>query len=110
MREHRWLIDTGTYITNHFHVLEKTPQSLTVRGCFSPRQSTPIPASVDNLVELRADLDTERRVAVFRLKMITFDGTPRASQEPDPFGGFGGWLHRQYSALLLEAAAENCMQ
>ncbi|KAK7430974.1 hypothetical protein QQZ08_002504 [Neonectria magnoliae] len=102
--------EPGTYITNHFHVLEKTPRSLTMRGCFSPRQSPPEPVSVDNLVELRTDLDTARQVAVFKLKTITFDGTQGASQEPDPFGGFAGWLHRQYAALLLESAAENCMQ
>ncbi|KAH7122155.1 hypothetical protein B0J13DRAFT_485343 [Dactylonectria estremocensis] len=102
--------EPGTFITNHFHVLEKTPQSLTIRGCVPPHQTTPTPMSMENLVEIRADLDREKQEAVFRLKMMTFDGTQGASQEPDPFGGFPGWLHRRYSTLLVEAAAENCMR
>ncbi|KAH7156738.1 hypothetical protein EDB81DRAFT_398769 [Dactylonectria macrodidyma] len=102
--------EPDTFITNHFHVWEKTPQSLTIRGCVPPRQTTPTPMPMENVIEIRADLDKEKQEAVLRLKMMIFDGTQGASQEPDPFGGFPGWLHRRYSALLVEAGAGNCMQ
>lgn len=102
--------NVGTFITNHFHVLEKTPQSLTIRACPYPRQDTPTPVHVDNMLELRVDLDKEKKVAVFQMKMITFEGGKGASQKPDPFGGFLGFLHRQYSLLLMQAATGHCMQ
>lgn len=102
--------EPGTFITNHFHVLEKTPQSLTIRACPYPRQDTPTPVHVDNMLELRVDLDKEKKVAVFQMKMITFEGGKGASQKPDPFGGFLGFLHRQYSLLLMQAATGHCMQ
>jgi hypothetical protein len=97
-------------MTHHFHILEKTPQSLVFRACFSPRQSPPSPLAMDTLCELRAEVNEEKHVVEFRMKAITFNGTKEASDKPDPFGGVGGWLHRQYAVLLLEAAAENCMR
>lgn len=81
-----------------------------MRGCFNPRQSPPAPMSTDNLVEMRADLNEENMVVVLRLKIATFDGTEQASDEKDPFGGIGGWLHKRYSTLLVESGAQNCMK
>ncbi|KAF2009457.1 hypothetical protein BU24DRAFT_379872 [Aaosphaeria arxii CBS 175.79] len=99
----------GTYLTNHFLVLSKTPTSIMLRGCFDPHHSTPRPVNVDNLIDLQAYIDQEKRAAVFKLRAATFDGTEEASEKEDPFGGVGGWLHRQYSSLLVESGAQNCM-
>lgn len=81
-----------------------------MRGCFDPHQPTPLPMSVDNMVEMRAETDEERRMVVLRLRTLTFDGREEASEKEDPFGGVGGWLHRRYSTLLVESGAGNCMR
>ncbi|KAH6693796.1 hypothetical protein F5X68DRAFT_258640 [Plectosphaerella plurivora] len=99
--------EPGTVITNHFIVLEKTPTALTFRGCLGPRQTPMAPQDLDNLFELSAVVNEEKKVVEFRLKCITFDGTDLMARE-DPFGGFPGLLHRQYAKLLVEAAAGNC--
>ncbi|KAF4345320.1 hypothetical protein FBEOM_724 [Fusarium beomiforme] len=66
-----------------------------MRGCFNPRQSTPSPMDIDNLVDIRAELDEVKQVAILKFQAITFDGRKEASDKEDPFGGFGGWLHRR---------------
>lgn len=81
-----------------------------MRGCFDPHQSPPSPMDVDNLVEIRAELDEAKQVAVLKLQVITFDGRKEASDKEDPFGGVGGWLHRRYSTLLVESGARNCLE
>ncbi|SCN93675.1 uncharacterized protein FFM5_05774 [Fusarium fujikuroi] len=80
--------EPGTYFTNHFVVLSKTPTCITLRGCFDPHQSPPSPMDVDNLVEIRAELDEMRQVAVLKLQVITFDGRKEASDKEDLFGGY----------------------
>ncbi|SCN87246.1 uncharacterized protein FFNC_01844 [Fusarium fujikuroi] len=102
--------EPGTYFTNHFVVLSKTPTCITLRGCIDPHQSPPSPMDVDNLVEIRAELDEGKQVAVLKLQCITFDGRKEANDKEDPFGGVGGWLHRQYSTLLVESGARNCLE
>lgn len=102
--------DPGTYVTNHFLVLSKSPTSLFMRGCFDPHPSPPIPQNVDNVVEIRAEIDELKQVAVLKLRVATFDGTEQASNAEDPFGGLGGWLHRRYSSALVESGARNCMK
>lgn len=81
-----------------------------MRGCFSPRQDPPTPQPVDNLFELRAELDEQRKVVKLKLRCLTFDGTEGAKEDPDPFGGFPGFLHRRYSTLLVESGARNCLR
>jgi hypothetical protein len=101
---------TGTYVTNHFSVISKIPTSIIMRGCFDPHQSPLEPQKVDNFFEIKADVDHKRKVAILRLRVATFDGTEAASNAEDPFGGFGGWLHRRYSTALVESGARNCMK
>ncbi|CAG7557795.1 unnamed protein product [Fusarium equiseti] len=101
--------EPGTYFTNHFVVLSKTPTCITMRGCFDPHQSPPAPMDIDNMVELHAVLDHEKQAAVLKFRALTFDGRKEASDAEDPFGGFGGWLHRRYSTLLTESGARHCM-
>lgn len=79
-----------------------------MRGCFDPHQSPPSPMDIDNMVEVRAELDDAKQVAILKLRVITFDGRKEASDKEDPFGGVGGWLHRRYSTLLVESGARNC--
>lgn len=109
-QEITYLHHAGTVFTNHFAVLEKTPTCLTMRGCFGPRQDPIVPQNVDNLFELRAELDEQRKVVKLKLRCLTFDGTEGAKEDPDPFGGVAGFLHRRYSSLLVESGAGNCLR
>ncbi|RGP77962.1 hypothetical protein FLONG3_3919 [Fusarium longipes] len=102
--------EPGTYLTNHFLVLSKTPANISMRGCFDPHQSPPEPMDIDNIVEMRAELNEEKQVAVFNLRTITFDGRKEASDEEGQFGGVVGWLHHRYATLLVESGARNCMK
>ncbi|CAI4211991.1 unnamed protein product [Parascedosporium putredinis] len=79
----------GTYFTNHFLILSKTPRQPLRDGG-------------------RADDDAG--TVKLALKSITYSGVEGASTDPDPFGGVGGWLHRQYAKLLVESGADNCVQ
>lgn len=65
---------------------------------------------IDNLVEIRAELDEAKQVAILRLRVLTFDGRERADDKEHPFGGVPGWLHLRYSTLLVESGARNCLQ
>lgn len=81
-----------------------------MRGCFDPHQSPLKPMEVDNVVEIRAEIDHVKKAAILKLRVATFDGTEGASTAEDPFGGFGGWLHKRYSTALVESGARNCMK
>ncbi|KAF4992385.1 hypothetical protein FGRMN_7197 [Fusarium graminum] len=101
--------EPGTFFTNHFLVLSKTPTCITMRGCFDPHQTPPAPTDIDNIVEMHAELDEVKKVVILKFRALTFDGRQEASDKEDPFGGFGGWLHRRYSSLLVESGARNCL-
>ncbi|OBS28433.1 hypothetical protein FPOA_02371 [Fusarium poae] len=102
--------EPGTYFTNHFLVLSKTPTCITMRGCFDPHQSPPSPMDIDNVVEIHAEMNEAKQVVVLKLRVFTFDGRKEASDKEDPFGGIVGWLHRRYSTLLVESGARNCIR
>ncbi|KAF4982578.1 hypothetical protein FZEAL_1810 [Fusarium zealandicum] len=82
--------DPGTFFTNHFVVLEKTPTCIRMRSCFDPRQHPLAPQKMDSMVEMRAEVDREKRVVLLKLQCLTFDGTEMAKEDPDPFGGVAG--------------------
>ena len=98
---------SGTVATHHFMVLEKTPTSITMRGCVGPRQDPIKPQTVDNLIRLEVNLDSSSHTVDFKLKAITLDGVTETPVE-DPFGGFPGMLHLTYSKALVEAAVAHC--
>ncbi|PTB66164.1 hypothetical protein BBK36DRAFT_1119379 [Trichoderma citrinoviride] len=99
--------EPGTIVTNYFLVLDKTPTTITLRGCPAP---TPIrPHAMDNLSALTAELDEGRKEAEFRLKALAFDGVTTRPRE-DPFGGFPGVLHRLYARVLVETAVGRCVR
>ncbi|KAJ3505526.1 hypothetical protein NM208_g16184 [Fusarium decemcellulare] len=100
--------EPGTYFTNWFHVLSKSPHHITLRGCFKPRQDPPTPQSTDSLGQLEVWIDESKSIVHFKFKSVTFDGTEAAADVEDPFGGISGWLHKQYAKLLVEAGVGNC--
>ncbi|KAJ5668691.1 hypothetical protein N7462_009761 [Penicillium macrosclerotiorum] len=99
--------EVGTVITDHFEVLEKTDDRITVRCGASPRERDVRPS--DGLFEIGAVVKQEENVAEFTLKSCFYQGLGKA--EAAPMGPVMTWLHQQYTKLWLETAIlKNCMK
>lgn len=92
--------ELGTIVTDHFEVVDKTEDHITVRCGDSPRIQE-VRAS-DGLFEIAAVIKKDQGVAEFSLKSCFYQGLGKA--ESEPMGPFMAWLHRQYTKLLLETA------
>ncbi|KAB8238224.1 uncharacterized protein BDW43DRAFT_154296 [Aspergillus alliaceus] len=98
--------DVGTLITDHFEVIEKTPERIVVRCGDSPR--TQGVRDSDGLFEISAVVKPEEGVAEFALKSCFFQGLGKAENAPMPT--HIDWLHKQYTKLLAETAIRNVLR
>ncbi|OQV08923.1 hypothetical protein CLAIMM_13130 [Cladophialophora immunda] len=96
--------EVGTEFTDHLVVLDKTPQSILLRGGQSPRNQPQSPRDMDGLLEIQAVPDFDRGYIDFKFKSVFFAGTG--------FEGASGakivpsaldWAHKQYTKLLVES-------
>ncbi|KAL5341087.1 hypothetical protein BJX70DRAFT_359581 [Aspergillus crustosus] len=94
--------EVGTLITDHFEVLEKTPERIVVRCGDSPRRQD-VRAS-DGLFEISAVVKPEEGVAEFGLKSCFYQGLGKAEGEGGPMPPHVAWLHQQYTKLWAETA------
>ncbi|KAJ5987767.1 hypothetical protein N7481_002977 [Penicillium waksmanii] len=92
--------EVGTVITDHFEVLEKTDESITVRCGDTPRH--PDIRKSDGLFEISAVVKQEEGIAEFKLKSCFYQGEGKA--EGSPMGPVMTWLHQQYTKLWMETA------
>jgi hypothetical protein len=97
--------EVGTQITDHFEVVEHTPEKITVRCGDSPLKRDVRPS--DGLFEMGATINKAEGVAEFTLKSAFFQGLGKADSEPMPAPIV--WLHKQYTKLLMETAIRNVM-
>ncbi|KAI9041084.1 uncharacterized protein KD926_007354 [Aspergillus affinis] len=95
--------DVGTLITDHFEVLEKTPERIVVRCGDTPRTQGVRPS--DGLFEMSAVVKPDEGVAEFGLKSLFFQGLGKAEGQPMPAHIL--WLHKQYTKLWMETALPN---
>ncbi|KAJ6017250.1 hypothetical protein N7451_000629 [Penicillium sp. IBT 35674x] len=99
--------EVGTLITDHFEVVEKTDEKITVRCGDTPRHQDVRPS--DGLFEMGAVIKQEEGVAEFTLKSCFYQGLGKA--ESAPMGSFMVWLHQQYTKLWMETAVlKNCVK
>ena len=98
--------DVGTEITDHFQVVEKTPERIMVRCGDTPRNRDIRPA--DGLFEMSAIVKPDEGVAEFGVKSVFFQGLGKAETKPMP--PHIDWLHKQYSKLWLETALTNVVR
>ena len=98
--------DRGTILTDHFEVVEKTPDSIVFRCGDSPRVQDV--RETDGLFEISAVVKPDEGVAEFGLKSCFFKGLGKTESEPMP--EHIAWLHRQYSKLLLATAVPNVLR
>lgn len=98
--------DVGTVITDHFVVVEKTPERIVVRCGDTPRKTGVREA--DGLYEMSAVVKPDQGVAEFGVKSVFFQGLGKAEAPPMPW--HIAFLHEQYSKLLLETAISNVLR
>jgi hypothetical protein len=98
--------EVGTQITNHFEVLEHTPDRIVVRA-----GDTPMKRDVrvdDGLFEISARVNDGEGVVEFGLKSVFFQGLGVMAKPPvvPPVA----WLHRCYTKVLMETAVKNTVR
>ncbi|KAJ5280699.1 hypothetical protein N7478_006071 [Penicillium angulare] len=99
--------EVGTLITDHFEVVEKTDDHITVRCGDTPRHPDVRPS--DGLFEIGAVIKQEEGVAEFTLKSCFYQGLGKS--EAAPMGPVMVWLHQQYTKLWMETGIlKNCVQ
>lgn len=93
----------GTQITDHFEVVEHTPEHITVRCGDSPLKEGR--RSSDGLFEMSARINREEGVVDFGLKSVFYNGLEKFDVGPMP--AHIEFLHRQYTKLWMETAVRN---
>ncbi|RAL13888.1 uncharacterized protein BO97DRAFT_469531 [Aspergillus homomorphus CBS 101889] len=99
--------EVGTQITDHFEVVEKTPERIVVRCGDSPRKRGV--RDSDGLFEMSAVVKPDEGVAELGLKSVFFKGTPGGVDGP-PMPGYVLWLHQQYTKLWMETGVRNVLR
>lgn len=89
----------GTQITDHFEVIEHTPNSIIVRAGDSPLKRDV--RESDGLFEMTAVINRDEGVAEFGLKSILYQGLGKAE---GAMPAHITWLHQQYAKLWMESA------
>ncbi|KIX97393.1 uncharacterized protein Z520_06845 [Fonsecaea multimorphosa CBS 102226] len=100
-------VGVGTAFTDHLVVLDKTPQSVLLRGGKSPLTRPDMPRDMDGLLEIQVVPDFDKGHVDFIFKSVFFAGTGidrgEGSSEvkivPEPLV----WAHKQYTKLLVES-------
>ncbi|KAB5536214.1 hypothetical protein GE09DRAFT_1006416 [Coniochaeta sp. 2T2.1] len=95
--------EVGEQITDHFEVVDKTPQEITVRCGDSPRNAEP--RDSDGLFVISAEIDRERGEAVLGLKSCLFVSGRKIEGIQGPMPGWMEVLHTWYARLWLETGA-----
>ena len=95
----------GTQITDHFEVVAKTPESITVRCGDSPLNTGVREA--DGLFEMIVRVKQDEGVAEFQLKSVFFQGLGTATEPPMPSPV--AFAHRVYTKLLMETAVRRIL-
>lgn len=101
----------GTLITDHFEVVNKTENSIIMRGGDSPRVQDL--RATDGLFETTVDVEREEGVVVFGIKSVMYNGLGPITEDGEkrqPPGAVTKWLHEKYDKLLMESAVRHCMR
>lgn len=97
--------EVGTQITDHFEVIEKTKDHITVRCGDSPLKTGIRPS--DGLFEMSAKINKAEGVVEFGLKSVFYNGQGPVEGTNGPMPAHIEFLHRQYTKLWMETAVKN---
>ncbi|KAF4983137.1 hypothetical protein FDECE_17368 [Fusarium decemcellulare] len=99
----------GDVVTDHLLVISRTNNSIITRGGPPPRLTPPDePRDLDNIGEMRVDLNSEDHTVEFRFKNIFFAGAGGPKLKP-PFPRMIAFLHYEYAKLLLHSGVSSGM-
>ncbi|KAF2275349.1 uncharacterized protein EI97DRAFT_379359 [Westerdykella ornata] len=99
--------EVGTKITDHFEVLEHSPEKVIVRCGDSPLNTEHRPS--DGLFSMEVTTDEKAETATFHLKSVFVDTTPDG-KNAQPMPGLVQFAHRLYTKLWMETAIRNVMK
>ncbi|KAI5798840.1 hypothetical protein EDC01DRAFT_649469 [Geopyxis carbonaria] len=99
--------EVGTQITDHFEVIDKTPDRIVVRCGDSPLKKEVRPS--DGLFAMGVAINNEEAVAEFSLKSVFYQGLGKSNGTDPPMPAWMAFLHRQYARIWIEFAVRNCM-
>jgi len=99
----------GTQVTDHFEVVEKTPERIVLRCGDSPRRRGV--RENDGLFEVEAKVIPEEGCAEFALECVFYQGLGKtAPGAASPMPAWMEFLHRQYTKVWMETAVWNCVR
>lgn len=96
--------EPGTQITDHFEVVDKTPNSITVRCGDSPVRN-PGPRESDGLFVMYAEVDKSRDEVELGLKSCFFDSQARQDGILGPMPKYMEKAHQWYARLWMVSAS-----
>ncbi|PNP51026.1 hypothetical protein THARTR1_08254 [Trichoderma harzianum] len=94
--------EVGTTVTDHFEVVDRTPNEILVRAGGSPREQGGRPA--DGLFAIGAVVDHDAQVARLTLKSCLFSSHRKIEGDKGPMPAPVELLHQWYSRVLLVSA------
>ncbi|KAF2424504.1 hypothetical protein EJ08DRAFT_413933 [Tothia fuscella] len=99
--------EVGTKIADHFEVVERNADKVTVRCGDSPLKQKPRPS--DGLFSMEVTKDEKN--ATFHLKSMLFNSTPDgAGASPDMLPFWFDFLHKQYVKLWMETSVRRLLK
>ncbi|KAF1996294.1 hypothetical protein P154DRAFT_609175 [Amniculicola lignicola CBS 123094] len=99
--------NVGEVITDHFTIIEKTNDTILLRGMPVRPQCAGYCGYLDSIGELNVRLNEEEECVEFRFKKILFSGAEGPKDKP-PFPAAITMLHYQYMKLLVESGVCRC--
>jgi hypothetical protein len=95
--------EKGTYITDHFEVVEKTPTTITVRCGDSPRNQGL--RGSDGLFSISAVVDKDREEVELRLRSCLFSSQGSIPGHKGPMPAWMEELHQWYARIWSETGS-----
>lgn len=96
----------GTDIVGNFEVIDRSKESILIRG--GDKTSNRGLRPLDGLIEVTVHIDREQDVAKFGFKSLFFQGAGTTNQLPMP--GLVVWLHEQYAKALLRSGVQHVLK
>jgi hypothetical protein len=96
--------NTGTQVTDHFEVVNRTPAEITVRAGDSPRKAGP--RDSDGLFVISAKVDKAAGVVELGLKSCFFTSGQKVESVNGPMPRWMEELHQWYSRIWMASASK----
>ncbi|PNP42339.1 hypothetical protein TGAM01_v208086 [Trichoderma gamsii] len=100
--------EPGTVLTDHFEVVDRTPNEIIVRCGDSPRNGGPRPS--DGLFAIGATIDREAQVARLTLKSCLFHSDRKVEGENGPMPGWMEILHQWYARIWMASGSRRIVR